>query len=256
MRAAVLIFCMLSCNMPLPAWDGSRTDSHSVSDAETLCSKLIANAKEIEDLLHSVKDAESANAVALKLEKKLREMRNLLAELETLPFDAETTQIITTQMMELTHIYQSYMPLIQELLQNNAYGSAPLMEQLRRHVADNEYCEEEATDITLPYADIYARMESALSTAVYSLRKTTDIYTAKEAANVIAEAYSIHQSLLNELTTLQNLEPHPAENLVIPDSLIQLKTEMQREYERLKELQFYGEPDLPSIIPAYLNIIP
>ena len=99
-------------------------------------------------------------------------------------------------------------------------------------------------------------MESSLSTAVYSLRKTTDIYTAKEAANVIAEAYSIHQSLLNELTTLQNLEPHPAENLVIPDSLIQLKTEMQREYERLKELQFFGEPDLPSIIPAYLNIIP
>lgn len=130
------------------------------------------------------------------------------------------------------------------------------MEHLRRHIADNEYCEEEATDITLPYADIYSRMESALSSAVYSLRKTTDIYTAKEAANVIAEAYSIHQALMNELNTLKNIEPHPAENQVIPDSLIQMKTEMQREYERLKELQFFGEPDLPSIIPAYLNIIP
>ena len=257
MRAAVLIFLMLlSLNMPLSAWDAPRTDTQTTVGAENLCLKLIANAKEIEALLHSVKDTPSADTVAPVLEGKLQEMRILLAELETLPFDTETTQIITAQMMELTHIYQSYMPLIQELMQNNAYGSASLMEHLHKHIADNDYCEEEDADITMPYADIYSRMEAALSSAVYSLRKTTDVYTAKEAANILAEAYSHHQALLKELTTLQNVEPPSAENQSIPESLLQLKTEMQREYARLKELQFYGEPDLPTIIPAYLNLIP
>lgn len=256
MRATALIFCMLSLNMSLLAWDAPRPDTHTTVGAETLCNKLIANAKEIEVLLHSVKDKASADTATPVLEGKLQEMSTLLAELETLPFDAETTQIITAQMMELTHIYQSYMPHIQELMKHDAYGSPALMEHLRKHIADNGYCEEEDTDITLPYADIYSRMGSALSSAVYSLRKTTDVYTAKEAANILAEAYSIHQALLNELTTLQNVEPHPSENQAIPQSLIQLKTELQREYARLKELQFYGEPDLPTIIPAYLNLIP
>ncbi len=256
MRAAVLFLWMLTLNMPLQAWDGPCADAASTQAAEDLCSKLIANAKEIDALLHTIRDTASADAAAPQLEKKLQEMRALLAGLETLPFDAETTQIITNNMMELTHLYQSYMPLIQELIDKNAYGSVALLEHLRKHNADNDIYADADTDVAIPYADIYQRMETALNRAVYNLRKATDIYTATEAAGIVSESYALQQSLMKELTTLQNLEPHPAENQAIPESITQLKAELERELERLRELQFFGEPDLPSLIPAYLKLIP
>lgn len=255
MRVAVLIITLLSLNMPSSAWDGVRPAVSTANDAETLCSKLIANAKEIDSLLRSVKDTPSADAAAPKLEQKLQEMRELLAGLETLPFDAETTNIITTQMTALTHIYQSYMPLIQELMDNNAYGSSTLMTHLRKHNADNDYYEEDAEDISAPYAQIYDGMESALSNAVYSLRKATDAGTAKDAALILGEAMAEHRRLEEELATLRSLESQTEENRQQQDSLIHLKDALERELERLKAQQFYGDPDLPLLLPEYLNLI-
>ncbi len=255
MRVAALIISLLSLNMPISAWDGARPVATATNEAETLCGKLINNAKEIDSLLHSVKDTASADAAAPKLEQKLQEMRELLAGLETLPFDAETTNIITTQMTALTHIYQSYMPRIQELIDNNAYGSSTLMAHLRKHNADNDYYEEDAEDITAPYAQIYEGMESALSNAVYSLRKATDVGTAKDAALIVGEALAEHRRLGEELATLRSLESQTEENRQQQDSIARLKDELAREQERLKEQQFYGDPDLPLLLPEYLNLI-
>ncbi|MBR5212665.1 MAG: hypothetical protein IKV92_00195 [Akkermansia sp.] len=255
MRAVALIIPLLLCNMPLMAWDGARAVESEPNEAEVLCKKLIDNAKTIDSLLHSVKDTASAEAAAPKLEQQLREMRTLLAGLETLPFDAETTNIITRQMSALTHIYQSYMPLIQELLEKNAYGSSALMEHLHKHNSDNDYYEEEPAPDTAPYAQIYQSMETALSSAVYSLRKAADIATAKDAALIVSESLAEHRRLMDELVTLSSLEEQSENDRRLQDSLINLRTELEREYERLKELQFFGEPDLPLLMPEYLNLI-
>jgi hypothetical protein len=255
MRAVALIISLLSLNMPLTAWDGPRPEAASHSGAEALCSRLIAKAKEIDTLLHSIKDKAGADAAAPKLEQHLYEMQELLAGLEILPFDAETTNIITTQMTALTHIFQSYMPLIQELMNKNAYGSDALMAQLRKHNADNDYFEDPGEDVTEPYAQIYAGMESALNNAVYSLRKTSDAGSAKDAALLVGESLAEHRHLLEELATLSSLEAQSETNRLQQDSLINLKAELEREYLRLQEQQFFGDPDLPLLLPEYLNLI-
>ena len=257
MRAIALIISLLSFNMPLTAWDGSRpfVSDSATNDAETLCGKLITKAKEIDALLHSVKDKAGADAAAPKLERHLQEMQELLAGLETLPFDAETTNIITTQMTALTHIFQSYMPLIQELMNKNAYGSDALMTHLRKHNADNDYLEDSVEDVTEPYAQIYEGMESALNSAVYSLRKASDAGTAKDAALLVGESLAEHRRLQEELATLRSLESQSEENRLQQDSLLNLKTELEREYRRLQEQQFFGDPDLPLLLPEYLNLI-
>ena len=255
MRTAALMIFLLSVNTPIVAWDGGAVPAAAAHDAEKLCRELIANAKAIDSLLQRVKDKESADKAATELALQLQGMRELLAGLEQLPFDEETTNIITEQMATLTHITQAYMPRIQELLELNAYGSQALMDNLRKHNADNDYYDAEPEDVAAPYAQIYSGMETALSNALYALCKATDAATAKEASQIVSEALAEHRRLQEELATLQSLESQPQAQMPQQTALMKLKKELEQEILRLQEQSYYGEPDLPILLPEYLKLI-
>lgn len=255
MRTAALMIFLLSVNTPIVAWDGGTMPAEPSHDADKLCRKLIANAKAIDSLLQRIHDKESADKGAIELERQIQEMRVLLAGLEQLPFDEETTNIITEQMATLTHITQAYMPRIQELLELNAYGSQALMDNLRKHNADNDYYETETEDVAAPYAQIYSGMETALSNALYALCKATDAATAKEASQIVSEALAEHRRLQEELATLQSLESQPQAQMPQQTALMKLKKELEQEILRLQEQSYYGEPDLPILLPEYLKLI-
>lgn len=255
MRTAALMIFLLSVNMPVVAWDGGTMPAETSHDADKLCRKLIANAKAIDSLLQRIHDKESADKGAIELERQIQEMRVLLAGLEQLPFDEETTNIITEQMATLTHITQAYMPRIQELLELNAYGSQALMDNLRKHNADNDYYETETEDVAAPYTQIYSGMETALSNALYALCKATDAATAKEASQIVSEALAEHRRLQEELVTLQSLESQPQAQIPQQTALMELKKELEQEILRLQEQSYYGEPDLPILLPEYLKLI-
>ncbi|MBQ9094786.1 MAG: hypothetical protein IJY53_00430 [Akkermansia sp.] len=255
MRTAALMIFLLSVNTPIVAWDGGAVPAAAAHDAEELCRELIANAKAIDSLLQRIHDKESADKAATELALQLQGMRELLAGLEQLPFDEETTNIITEQMATLTHITQAYMPRIQELLELNAYGSQALMDNLRKHNDDNDYYETETEDVTAPYTQIYSGMETALSNALYALCKATDAATAKEASQIVSEALAEHRRLQEELATLQSLESQPQAQMPQQTALMKLKKELEQEILRLQEQSYYGEPDLPILLPEYLKLI-
>ncbi|MBE6435281.1 MAG: hypothetical protein E7030_03655 [Akkermansiaceae bacterium] len=255
MRTAALMIFLLSANMPIAAWDGGAVPAADSHDADKLCRELIANAKEIDALLQRVKDKQSADKAAAELKQLLQAMRVLLAGLEKLPFDEATTNIITEQMATLTHITQAYMPRIQELIELNAYGSQALLDNLHKHNADNDYYEAETEDVAAPYTQIYSGMETALSSALYALRKATDAATAKDASQIVSEALSEHRRLQQELSTLQSLEAQPQAHIPQQEAIAELKEKLEQEILRLQEQSFYGEPDLPILLPEYLKLI-
>lgn len=255
MRFSLLTISLLLLPLSLEARDMVEVSQAVTDEAETLCRQLMDNARSIDAILHSVTDKDSADKAAAPLAEDLKEMKALLAALEQLPFDAETTVIITARMMSLTHITQSYMPVLQQLKEKNAYGSDTLMAQLNSYNPEDEGSLEQEQELS-PYDALYRDIQEALSNAVYVLRKTNDASTAKEAALTVRDSLILHRCRAEELSVLQNVEPQNSLYPVSADKLPQLKAEIISEYERLKEAFFYGDPDLPLLLEEYLHLIP
>ena len=255
MRVSLLTVSLLILPLSVEARDMVESSQVQTDEAEALCRKLLDNARSIDTILHSVIDKVSADQAAAPLAEELKEMKALLAALEQLPFDAETTVIITARMMSLTHITQSYMPVLQRLKEQNAYGSDLLMAQLNNYNPDEE--ETLVTEQELsPYDALFRDIREALSNSVYILRKTYDASSAKEAALTVRDSLILHRARTEELAVLQNVEPQQSPLPATADKLPHLKQEIQSEYERLKESFFYGDPDLPHLLEEYLNLLP
>lgn len=261
MRVAAFITSFLIVGLVAEAYDGGGRAQQKApalrDNVSALCSELIEKARAIDALLHTVADKESADVAAAALEKHLADMQALLLALEQLPFDTETTAVITTQMTALTHITQAYMPLIQELQQNQAYGSEMLLTQLRKHNEDNGYAEpvDEPAELT-PLEQLRKSIEENISNALYAVRKTVDASTAKDAVLALAELKDERVALMSILAQFAEENGGVPEDAAHSSSLIQLKNELEHELIRLQEAQFFNEPDLPHLLPAYINLIP
>lgn len=261
MRVAAFIFSLLIVGPVAAAYDGNaRTHQKAPvlrDDATALCAELIEKARAIDALLHTVTDKAGADAAAVELEKHLADMQALLLALEQLPFDVETTNVITTQMTALTHITQAYMPLIQQLQENQAYGSQSLMTQLRKHNEDNGYAEPSVEPIELtPFEQLCCKLEENLGNALYAVRKTTDAATAKDAVLSLSELKDERNVLVEQMEILASQGDSDTKSTAHLSTVQQLKTELQTELNRLQELRFYDDPDLPALLPEYINLIP
>lgn len=257
MRASSLMMCLLLLSMPATtvcAVDNAPVEAATSTQVSELCRRIIFNARRIGSLLNTINDFESANRATPQLNHVLREIKDLLVQLEQLPYDEETADIISVQMITLTHIAQSHMPQIQKLSDNNAYGSAPLAAFLRKlnACADREH-HGNATDD--PYTQIYDGMSIALNNAISNLRKVVDNSTAQAAAFNVGESLAKYRCLQAELKTLLCLES-PQQDLHSRQSYISiLKTEMECEFKRLNKQQFFNDSELPVLVQEYLNLL-
>lgn len=251
MRITCSLLVTLVLSLPLTARD---TPAQSVSkqtpaanETEQLCNKLIEEARRIESLLRGVNDKSSADEAAEKLAQCRSNMQALLSELEKMPFDAETTLIITTQMTALTHITQRYMERGHELQQSGAFESALLTEQLSKLLADEEYSDGDEGE---PLAPIYEEMERLLGDALYMLRKTQDTATAKEAASALRDILARQAELHKEATQTAETEPV---DYASHTGIAQPVEELDKELTRLKKANFYGDPDLANLLQRYIK---
>ena len=261
MKVTALISLFAVVGTVVQAYDGEplvTQQSSSVQDnASKLCSELVEKARAIDTLLHTVKDKESADAAAIELHQYLVDMQSLLADLEQLPFDADTTTVITVQMTALTHITQAYMPLIHELQQKGAYGSDALLIQLHKHNEDNGYAE--PTDIApvlTPLEQLQHDLAENISNALYAVRKAVDASTAKDAVLALTVLLDERRAVVKNMEELMaTQQAEPADDATHLHSLQYLKTQLESELNRLQEVQFYGDPDLPLLLPEYINLI-
>lgn len=266
MRFTALILVLLMVHHPVMGMDAppprkkvskkhTKKASAKQTEADVLCRRLLATACAIEPLLKSVKDTHSANAAAPQLQELLQRMRTLLAGLEQLPFDTETTQTITKYMTDLTHVTQSYMPLVHQLMADKAYGSEPLMEQLLSHHSENDYTEASAHEAEPASDSVFVRMNAVLNTSLYALCKAVDTATAKDAAETLRECIASYSLLLQELQ-LNTAEQSPAlATQSETDQAAFLRGAHEKELLRLEQQGFYQDPDLCALLQELMSLI-
>lgn len=261
MKVAAFISLFLVVSSGIQAYDGGavvpQQPASGQDNASILCSELVEKARAIDALLHTVKDKESADAAAVVLHQYLVDMQSLLADLEQLPFDADTTNVITVQMTALTHITQAYMPLIHSLQQQGAYGSEALLIQLHKHNEDNGYAEPtDVAPVLTPLEQLQYDLTENISNALYAVRKAVDASTAKDAVLALTVLLDERNALIKNIEELLlSQQPESVDNSAHHHSIQQLKAQLESELTRLQEAHFYGDPDLPLLLPEYINLI-
>ena len=142
---------LLLLSMPLMAWDAAPRPRDTVAHTTTaICTRLTNTTVAIEQLLLQVKDKESADAAAPRLKKLQDRVSTLLGWLEHAPSDPGTGEEIARTFLTTTHITQRCIPVINTLIENQAYGSASLLEVLQNHGSDIPGQEQPPTSTQTP----------------------------------------------------------------------------------------------------------
>lgn len=264
MKFTAFISLLMIASLPLMGMDApslrkkkvSKKHVKTPSEADVLCRRLLETTRAIESLLQSVSDAASADAAAPQLQSLLQQMRKLLAGLEQLPFDAETTQTITKYMTDLTYITQGYMPLVQELIAQNAYGSEQLMVQLLSHHSENDYSDtaDNLGADDLPQS-VHQRLHNTLSTSLYALCKAVDTATAKDAAETLRECIATYRELQQEAQLLAAQTPEAAPPADVAEQTDFLRRAHEQEQQRLEKEAYYQDPDLQRLLQEILSLM-
>lgn len=114
--------------LPLPV---TVADAEAPSEAVqscSVCTELLEQSRQIDRILRSVSDRESADKAADELKVLFDRMQGLCGQLETLPVSTpEDARMLSDSMRTLTHIFQSYIPVVERLMEVNAYGSEKLV---------------------------------------------------------------------------------------------------------------------------------
>lgn len=183
-RALMLTGALMLC--PMPAAAGGTEPAATVrveQEPAEICRVLLEEAQQVSRVLRTVSDRESADKAADELNRRLQRMNELCISLEAIRIESEEElRELTTSMRSLTHIIQGSYPVVQRLLEVNAYGSEKLVQAFNTHRVPtsmhsvNDAAETEEVSLHLELGD-------ALEDVLYYLRK---VRSEAELPTVIA----------------------------------------------------------------------
>lgn len=168
MRGLLLKICLLMLSsLPVVAVETApASPAHGVKSPCDICHALLEEAQQVNLILRSVSDRESADKAADALHVRLKKMKELCHQLEVYPID--DVRELTTSMRSLTHIIQSGLPVIHRLQEVNSYGSEKLVQVFHLYRMPTSlhavYSEEDAVDVAL-----YLEWGDALEDVAYYL---------------------------------------------------------------------------------------
>lgn len=261
MSSSRLLLALSACLLlPAAALDGreSAATQEQSSETQSLCLRLVSEAREIDKLLHTISDKASADHAAVILQDKLDLMRTLLKQLEKMPPpSASDARLLDQQMSTLTHITQGYILIMQRLTEVNAYGSDDLLEVFRNHKMSARRAATSAPDEDLPQSRLYTALGDQLEDVLYLLRKIRNPESAARAAEALASAQEQALRLHRMLENLSPAQPEEQREAIRParERLRRLCDELKREQERLRAAGYYGEPSLGPALEQYSNAI-
>ncbi len=152
----------------------------TVADAEApseelqrcpVCTELLNQARQIDRILRSVSDRESADKAADELKVLFDRMQGLCCQLETLPVSTpEDARMLSDSMRTLTHIFQSYIPVVERLTEVNAYGSEKLVNVFHLYKVRDGYSAGQQQEES-PRALAWQEVADSLEVLLYHVRK-------------------------------------------------------------------------------------
>lgn len=224
-------FTMMAAAMLLPL-------SVTAADAEApstvvqccpVCTELLDLSQQIDRILRSVSDRESADKAADELKGLLQRMQNLCVQLETLPVSTpEEARMLSDSMRTLTHIFQSYIPVVERLMEVNAYGSEKLVNVFNLYKVRDGYGAVQSQEES-PRVLAWQEVADSLEEVLYHVRK---LNTAAEVNQQMPRLREAVQRVEQRLQVTQSEGYHhemPASCRTQMSALYQeLRTEMTR----------------------------
>lgn len=206
----------------------------TVADAEApseevqsspVCTELLDQARQIDRILRSVSDRESADKAADELKVLLDRMQSLCCQLETLPVSTpEGARMLSESMRTLTHIFQGYIPVVERLMEVNAYGSEMLVNVFHLYKVRDGYGTVRSQEES-PCVLAWQELADYLEVVLYHVRK---LNTAEDVNQQMPGIHEAVQRLEHRLQTLRS-DGYQRE---IPDSC---RSQMSALYQELRD---------------------
>lgn len=214
-----------------------------------ICARLTEHAKQMDHLLRTVSNRESADRAAAEFRAHAEAIRTLLASLEQLSATERGADSgLAEGMQQVTRIFQGFLPVLARIHEVNAYGSAELEEATRALIIEPR--EQDSALESLPRARAYSEMIDALDGIVFELRLIRSGEEAEAAAPRLAAGLAL---LLEHREALARL-PHPGaeEALQTLRPLIKqwgdLLNQANAERARLLRADYFNSPTLRRIM--------
>lgn len=213
-----------------------------------LCRRLVDESREVDRLLRTVSDRESGLAAAAELRGKMEFLQQGAGQLGQLPLEsAESARRLEQLMRDMTHITQGYMPVVQRLVEVNAYGAEELLRlfQFYKMSAPGAAGAPQGADSLL--VRCYNEWCDGIDDMLYLLRRVQDASMArKTVTGELATAAARVERIAAEAGELQSgLSPLQLESELLPAARLQrLREELRVEALRLQNAGYYGQPQL------------
>ncbi len=190
MRGGLILMSVILLTQPYGVGFAADSLPGAVGSVTTqaVCDELLTQAQQVDRLLRSVSDRESADKAAEELRGVLGNMQQLCRQLEMMPVEThETARELAASMRSLTHVFQGYMPVVERLMEVNAYGSDKLVNVFHLFKVHEGYRTQNHRQES-PRMISYQEWTDALEYLLYHVRKLRSADNLAECEPQIAEA--------------------------------------------------------------------
>lgn len=190
-----------------------------------VCTELLDLSQQIDRILRSVSDRESADKASVELKCLLDRMQNLCCQLEKIPVSTpEDARMLSDSMRTLTHIFQSYIPVVERLMEVNAYGSEQLVNVFNLYKVRDGYTAGHTQEES-PRLQAWQEVVDSLDEVLYHVRK---LNTAED----------VNQRMLQLREAVQRAEQRTLATRAdesLQDMPISCRTQLSALYQELRD---------------------
>lgn len=230
----------------------------AVGQAETIpmppaeiCRQLVGKSMEVEQLLRTVSDRESGQAAAAELKPRMEYMMKAMEQLCSVSIESpEVARLLDDTMRDLMHITQGYAPVLQRLVEVNAYGAEELISLFKFYKMDASQTVTPTQPEETPLVRGYSEWCDSLEDLVYHLRKVNSAEQAQQVLPTLLAAVAKAENCANQVERLQTgLSPQQlVSEQASVERLRRVSEELRQEIRRLREAQSYGQRELNAVL--------
>ena len=241
--------CLLSA---LPVFAAEQKEG-----ALELCSRLVEESREVDRLLRTVSDRESGQTVAAALRSKMEYLQQGAGKLSQMPLTgSESIRQLEQFMRDMMHITQGYMPVVQRLVEVNAYGSEELISVFQFY----KMSAAAAASATRSGESLVVRSCNewcdSIDDMLYQLRRVQDSATAQAVVSgeLTALIKRVERLAVDAENQQLGLSPQQLESEPLPKARLKLlRGELKNEVLRLQNAGCYGAAQLSPLLEACLK---
>lgn len=219
--------------LPLPVTPADAEAPSREVQSCPVCTELLELAQQVDRILRSVSDRESADKAAGELKGLLDRMQNLCSQLEKIPVSTpEDARTLSDSMRTLTHIFQSYIPVVERLMEVNAYGSEQLVNVFHLYKVRDGYTAGQSQEES-PRFQAWQEVADSLDEVLYHVRKLNTAEDVNQRMPQLREAVQRAEQRLQVTRADAFLQDMP---ISCRTQLSTLYQELRDEMSRLSEL--------------------